>query len=120
MLGAATLRVEGDPLVERLARKQTAEQRTVRREELESLRPAVAEDHAVAEELITEYQSELTRADEQVYELAVELEREHETRVRAVDAYLRLATRCRRVGTHRWFARWPKRCGARSRRGRIS
>ena len=92
VIGAATLRVEADPLVPHLARKQSAEQRTVRREELETLRHAVAADQAAAEDLISEYQSELTRADERAYELAVELEREHETRVRAVDAYLRLAT----------------------------
>ena len=39
------------------------------------------DDRAAAEELITEYQSELTRADEQVYLLEADLERERELRI---------------------------------------
>ena len=66
-VGAATLRVEGDPLVERLARSQDTIDLQERRGELESLRTAVLGDRAAAEELISEYQTELTRADEQVY-----------------------------------------------------
>ena len=56
VLGAATLRVEGDPLVERLARSQDTVDLQERRIELESLRTAVLDDRAAAEELITEYQ----------------------------------------------------------------
>lgn len=92
VIGAATLRIEVDPLVAQLARKQGTERRAERREELETLRQAGAADQAAAEHLIAEYQSELTLADERAFKLATELEREHELRVRAVDAYLRLAT----------------------------
>ncbi len=59
VLGAATLRVEGDPLVELLARSQDTVDLQERRIELESLRTAVLDDRAAAEELITEYQAEL-------------------------------------------------------------
>ena len=66
--------------------------------ELESLRTAVLDDRAAAEALIAEYQSELTRADEQVYLL----EAEPRTRARAADrfeqGYLTLATGGRRPG----------------------
>ena len=60
--------------------------------ELESLRTAVLDDRAAAEELITEYQSELSRADEQVYLLEADLERERELRLRFEQGYLTLAT----------------------------
>jgi hypothetical protein len=92
VVGAATLRVEGDPLVERLARNQETIDLQERRGELEQLRTAVLEDRAAAEELITEYQSELSRADEQVYALEADLERERELRARFEHGYLTLAT----------------------------
>jgi hypothetical protein len=92
VLGAATLRVEGDPLVERLARSQDTVDLQERRVELESLRTAVLGDRAAAEELITEYQSELTRADEQVYLLEADLERERDLRTRFEAAYLTVAS----------------------------
>jgi hypothetical protein len=92
VLGAATLRVEGDPLVERLARNQDTVDLQERRVELESLRTAVLDDRAAAEELIAEYQAELSRADEQVYALEADLERERELRMRFEQGYLTLAT----------------------------
>jgi len=92
VLGAATLRVEGDPLVERLARSQDTEDLQHRRSELESLRTAVLGDRAAAEELIEEYQAELSRADEQVYALEADLEHERELRTRFEQAYLTIAT----------------------------
>lgn len=92
VLGAATLRVEGDPLVERLARSQDSVDLQERRVELESLRTAVLGDRAAAEELITEYQVELSRADTQVYALEADLERERELRMRFEQGYLTLAT----------------------------
>jgi hypothetical protein len=92
VLGAATLRVEGDPLVETLARSQDTVDLQERRVELESLRTAVLGDRAAAEELITEYQSELTRADEQVYLLEADLERERDLRTRFEAAYLTVAS----------------------------
>jgi hypothetical protein len=92
VLGAATLRVEGDPLVERLARHQETADLQERRSELESLRTAVLGDRAAAEELIAEYQTELTRADEQVFALEADLERERELRARFEHGYLTLAT----------------------------
>lgn len=92
VLGAATLRVEGDPVVTRLARSRDSVDQQARRAELEALRAAVADDRAAAEELLAEYQAELTRSDGQVYELEVALEREHDLRVRFEEAYLTLAT----------------------------
>jgi hypothetical protein len=92
VLAAATLRVEGDPLVERLARNQETIDLQERRGELAELRTAVHEDRAAAEELIAEYQAELSRADEQVYVLEADLEREREQRARFEAAYLTLAT----------------------------
>lgn len=89
---AATLRVEGDPLVERLARRQELLDQHERRRELTGLRAAVADDRAAAEELIAEYQAELTRSDEQVYALEQSLERERELRERFEQGYLTLAT----------------------------
>ena len=96
VLGAATLRVEGDPMVERLARSRDAVDQHDRRIELESLRTAVTDDHAAAEELITEYQSELTRSDEQVYVLEQDLEHERELRVRFEQALPHARDRGRR------------------------
>ncbi len=95
VLGAATLRVEGDPIVERLARNQETIDVQERRGELEQLRTAVLEDRAAAEELIEEYQTELSRADEQVYALEGDLERERELRTRFEHGYLTLATGAR-------------------------
>jgi hypothetical protein len=92
VFGAATLRLDGDPLVGQLSRTQEAHDLHERRAELETLRAAVADDRAAAEELITEYQSELTRADEQVSLLESDLERERELRERFEQAYLTLAT----------------------------
>jgi hypothetical protein len=92
VLAAATLRVEGDPLVERLARNQETIVLQERRGELEELRTAVQEDRAAAEELIAEYQTELSRADQQVYALEADLERERELRTRFEHGYLTLAT----------------------------
>jgi hypothetical protein len=92
VLAAATLRVEGDPLVERLARNQETIVLHERRGELEELRTAVQEDRAAAEELIAEYQTELSRADQQVYALEADLERERELRTRFEHGYLTLAT----------------------------
>jgi hypothetical protein len=92
VIGAATLRVEGDPLVDQLARSQDTFDQQERRGELESLRSAVAGDRAAAEALISEYQSELTRSDEQVYLLEQSLERERELRERFEQGYLTLAT----------------------------
>lgn len=92
VVGAATLRVEGDPLVDRLARSQDTFDQQERRVELESLRSAVAGDRAAAEELISEYQSELSRSDEQIYLLEQSLERERELRQRFEQGYLTLAT----------------------------
>jgi hypothetical protein len=92
VLAAATLRVEGDPLVDRLARNQETIDLQERRGELEQLRTAVQEDRAAAEELIAEYQAELSRADAQVYALEADLERERELRTRFEHGYLTLAT----------------------------
>jgi hypothetical protein len=92
ILAAATLRVEGDPLVERLARNQETIDLQERRSELAALRTAVQEDRAAAEELIAEYQTELSRADQQVYKLEADLDRERELRARFEHGYLTLAT----------------------------
>jgi hypothetical protein len=88
---AATLRVEGDPCRSVGPQPGHLDQQE-RRLELESLRSAVAGDRAAAEELISEYQSELTRSDEQVYQLEQSLERERELRQRFEQGYLTLAT----------------------------
>jgi hypothetical protein len=90
--GASTLRVERDPLVDRLAREAAAATGARRRVELEAMRRAGVEDRAAADELIGEYQAELTRADERAFQLEEALEREHERRLRAEDAFLRVAT----------------------------
>ncbi len=90
---AATLRIDDDPAVARIARAESSLELGQRRAELTRLEQAVAEDRAVAHELVDEYQSELRRADDEVYRLEQALEREHELRVRAENAYLQLATR---------------------------
>ena len=90
---AAALRIDDDPEVAKLARADSAQDLAQRRAELARLERAVAEDRAVAHELVDEYQHELQRADDDVYRLEHALEREHELRVRAENAYLQLATR---------------------------
>lgn len=90
---ASTLRVESDPLVDRLARAAASAAGARRRVELEAMRQAGLADRAAAEELIGEYQAELTRADDRAYQLEEALEREHAARIRAEEAYLTLATR---------------------------
>jgi hypothetical protein len=92
VLGASTLRLERDPLVERLARTAGVSARARRRVDLQELRRAVEDDRAAAEELLVEYQTELTQADERTFQLEEALEQEHERRVRAEDAFLRVAT----------------------------
>jgi hypothetical protein len=92
VIAAATLRLDADPLVERLSRLQETLDLHERRAELETLRAAVADDRVAAEELIAEYQAELTRTDEQVSSLEQDLEREREQRERFEQAYLTLAT----------------------------
>ena len=93
VLEAAALRIDDDPSVAKLARAGSAAELSQRRAELSRLEHAVAEDRAVAAELVDEYQSELRLADDEVYRLEHTLEREHELRVRAENAYLQLATR---------------------------
>jgi len=90
---AAALRIDDDPEVAKLARAGSAQELARRRAELARLQHAVIEDRAVAHELVDEYQRELRRADDEVYRLEESLEREHELRVRAENAYLQLATR---------------------------
>ncbi|MBK5286960.1 MAG: hypothetical protein JJE46_00700 [Acidimicrobiia bacterium] len=90
---AATLRIDDDPAVARIARAESAHELGERRADLARLERAVAEDRAVAHELVDEYQNELRRADDEVYRLEQAMEREHELRVRAENAYLQLATR---------------------------
>ncbi len=93
IIDAAVLRIDDDPAVARIARAESAFELGERRADLARLERAVAEDHAVAHELVDEYQSELRRADDEVYRLEQAMEREHELRVRAENAYLQLATR---------------------------
>jgi len=93
VIDAAALRIDDDPDVAKLARAGSAQELAQRRAELGRLERAVAEDRAVAHELVDEYQHELRRADDEVYRLEHVLEREHELRVRAENAYLQLATR---------------------------
>ncbi len=90
---AATLRLDDDPRVAALARADSAADLARRRAELTRLQSAVAEDRAAMHDLVDEYQEELRRADDEVYRLESALEREHELRVRAENAYLLLATR---------------------------
>ncbi|MEP6624353.1 MAG: hypothetical protein ABJC79_07915 [Acidimicrobiia bacterium] len=90
---AAALRIDDDPEVAKLARAGSAQELALRRAELARLQTAVVEDRSAAHELVDEYQRELRRADDEVYRLEEVLEREHELRVRAENAYLQLATR---------------------------
>lgn len=93
VIDAAALRIDDDPAVAKIARRGSAADLSQRRAELARLQHAVADDRAAAAELVDEYQSELRRADDEVYRLEHTLEREHELRVRAENAYLQLATR---------------------------
>ncbi len=93
VVDAAVLRIDDDPAVAKLARAGNAAELTQRRAELARLRNDVTADRAAAHELVDEYQSELLLADDAVYRLEHALEREHELRVRAENAYLQLATR---------------------------
>jgi hypothetical protein len=90
---AATLRIEDDAFVARLARADSARELAARRADLARRQQAALEDRAAAHELVEEYQHELTIADEEVFRLEAALEREHELRLRAEHAYLHLATR---------------------------
>lgn len=92
VFGAAALRIDEDPRVAMIARAESAQDLAERRAELGRLRRAVAEEGAAMHELVDEYQEELRRADDEVYRLETALEREHELRIRAENAYLLLAT----------------------------
>jgi len=92
VVNASTLRVERDPVVDRLGREADAAATATRRRELDAMRNAGVADRAAAEELVGEYQAELTHADERIYALEVALEREQAQRQRAEDAYLWIAT----------------------------
>jgi len=89
---AASLRLDEDRRVATIARAESAQDLTRRRAELTRLQHAVAEEGAAMHELVDEYQEELHRADDEVYRLEAALEREHELRVRAENAYLVMAT----------------------------
>lgn len=93
VVDAAALRIDDDTSVAKLARAGSATELAHRRAELTRLERAVTEDRAATHELVEEYQSELQRADDEAYQLEAALEREHELRVRAENAYLHLATR---------------------------
>jgi hypothetical protein len=90
---AATLRIDDDAVVAQLARADSAQELAQRRAELARRQQAAAEDRAAALELVDEYQRELTIADDEVFRLEAAVEREHELRLRAEQAYLHLATR---------------------------
>lgn len=92
VVSASTLRVERDPAVDRLGREADAAATAARRRELEVMRRAGVADRTAAEELVSEYQAELTHADERIYALEVALEREQAQRQRAEEAYLWIAT----------------------------
>jgi hypothetical protein len=83
VVGAATLWTDAHPLLERLRRAAARAETAGRREALAELRRKMAEDQAVAEELIGEYQRELSRADQRVYELEEALEAAQERTERA-------------------------------------
>jgi hypothetical protein len=93
VVSASTLRVERDPLVDRLARDAGTAAVARRRVDLEAMRRAGIADREAAEELVGEYQAELTRADERAFRLEQTLEAEHERRLRAEEAFLQVATR---------------------------
>jgi hypothetical protein len=93
VVDAATLRIDDDSFVARLARADSARELGARRAELARRQQAALDDRAAAHELVDEYQRELTLADDEVFRLEAALEREHELRLRAEHAYLHLATR---------------------------
>jgi len=93
VVDAATLRIDDDVFVARLARADSAHELAHRRAELAKRQQAALDDRAAAHELVDEYQRELTIADDEVFRLEAALEREHELRLRAEHAYLHLATR---------------------------
>lgn len=93
VVDAATLRIDDDAFVARLARADSAHELAHRRAELARRQQAALDDRAAAHELVDEYQRELTMADDEVFRLEAALEREHELRMRAEHAYLHLATR---------------------------
>jgi hypothetical protein len=93
VIDAATLRIDDDAMVARLARADSAQELAARRAELARRQQAALDDRAAAHELVDEYQRELTIADDEVFRLEAALEREHELRLRAEHAYLHLATR---------------------------
>jgi hypothetical protein len=93
VVDAATLRIDDDTFVARLARADSAQELAQRRAELARRQQAAVDDRAAAHELVDEYQRELTIADDEVFRLEAALEREHELRLRAEHAYLHLATR---------------------------
>jgi hypothetical protein len=93
VVDAATLRIDDDAFVARLARADSAQELALRRAELARRQQAALDDRAAAHELVDEYQRELTIADDEVFRLEAALEREHELRLRAEHAYLHLATR---------------------------
>ena len=93
VVDAATLRIDDDAFVARLARADSAQELAHRRAELARRQQAALDDRAAAHELVDEYQRELTIADDEVFRLEAALEREHELRLRAEHAYLHLATR---------------------------
>ncbi|HEY7437939.1 MAG TPA: hypothetical protein VIC35_00940 [Acidimicrobiia bacterium] len=92
VVDAATLHIEPIPDVDRLVRRRAETEQHERRADLEKLRRAVEDDRAAAEELIGEYQTELSLADENVRDLETRLEQERTARLRAEEAYLWVAS----------------------------
>jgi hypothetical protein len=92
VVDAATLHIEPMPDIDRLVRRRAESEQHERRADLEKLRRAVEDDRAAAEELIGEYQAELSLADENVRDLETELEQERTARLRAEEAYLWVAS----------------------------
>lgn len=88
VVGAATLWTDAHPLLARLSRSAAAAETRSRRQALDDLRRAMEENQAVADELIGEYQRELSLADQRIYELeqALEAERERAGRAEAARA----------------------------------
>ena len=78
VIDAATLRIDDDTFVARLARADSAQELAGRRAELARRQQAALDDRAAAHELVDEYQRELTIADDEVFRLEAALEREHE------------------------------------------
>jgi len=83
VVGAATLWTDAHPLLARLSRSAAAAETRSRRQALDDLRRAMEENQAVADELIGEYQRELSLADQRIYELEQALEAERERAGRA-------------------------------------